>query len=142
MSAAHDLGLVTSASQVVGFGEGPEHRFRAQDAIRRTQEVSLERAGSGFLSFVMWPLQHESRFGTVFGEKLGYDLGATTDQYLRHVALSRLFLDNVPHLGASWPTMGPEVAARALGGGADDFGSTMIEENELHAAASAGNSDK
>ena len=136
MGAAHELDMVTSASQVIGFGEGPEHRFRALAAIRERQDESLKRFGNGFLSFVMWPLQHESRFGTVFGDRLGYDLGATPDQYLRHVALCRLFLDNISHVGASWPTMGPDVAMQALDWGADDFGSTMLEENVVSSAGS------
>ncbi len=136
MGEAHSLGMVTSASQVIGFGETPEHRFQALAAVRDRQDESLEAFGRGFLSFVMWPLQHESRFGRVFGDRLGRTLGADEPAYLRHLALSRLFLDNIPHVGASWPTMGPEVAMRGLSYGADDFGSTMLEENVVSSAGS------
>ncbi len=136
MGEAHALGMVTSASQVIGFGETPEHRFHALAAVRGRQDESLERFGRGFLSFVMWPLQHESRFGRVFGDRLGKTLGADENEYLRHLALCRLFLDNIPHVGASWPTMGPEVAMRGLAYGADDFGSTMLEENVVSSAGS------
>lgn len=136
MRVAHRLGLVTSASQVIGFGEDPKHRFLAQKAVRDLQDESLARGSDGFLSFVMWPLQYESRYGEVFNVKKGIPLGADREQYLRHVALSRIFLDNFRHLGASWPTMGPAIAKEALGYGADDFGSTMLEENVVSSAGS------
>lgn len=136
MSDAHSLGMVTSASQVIGFGEKPRHRVNALAGIRDTQDHSLANYEAGFLSFVMWPLQFESRFGEVFGGLKGIELGAEREEYLRHTALSRLFLDNVPHIGASWPTMGPVIAAEALSFGADDFGSTMIEENVVSSAGS------
>ncbi|MFT7618635.1 MAG: cyclic dehypoxanthinyl futalosine synthase [Planctomycetota bacterium] len=136
MSDAHSLGMLTSASQVIGFGEEPRHRVNALAGIRETQDHSMAQYGLGFLSFVMWPLQFESRFGAVFGGLKGIKLGAEREEYLRHTALSRLFLDNVPHVGASWPTMGPIVAAEALSYGADDFGSTMIEENVVSSAGS------
>jgi cyclic dehypoxanthinyl futalosine synthase len=136
MRVAQRLGLVTSASQVIGFGEAARHRFLALLALRDLQDESLASHGNGFLSFVMWPLQYESRYGEVFGLKKGMALGATPEQYLRHLALCRLFLDNVPHVGSSWPTMGPEVAKEGLLFGADDFGSTMLEENVVSSAGS------
>ena len=137
MRVAQRLGMPTSASQVIGFGEEPRHRFLALEAIRDLQDESTAAGRKGFLSFVMWPLQYESRFGEVFSVKKGIALGADREQYLRHVALSRLFLDNVDHVGASWPTMGPEIAKEALGYGADDFGSTMLEENVVSSAGSS-----
>ncbi len=140
MLDAHSLGMVTSASQVIGFGEDPRHRFNALESIRSTQDKSLAVHGCGFLSFVMWPLQFESRYGEVFGGRKGVKLGAERNEYLRHTALSRLYLDNIRHIGASWPTMGPEIAAEALVFGADDFGSTMIEENVVSSAGSTNES--
>ena len=134
MREAQSLGIVTSCSQVIGFGENPRHRFEALEGCRDLQSESLANGYSGFLSFVMWPLQSESRFGAVFGERLGYKLGADEEDYLRHVALTRLFLPTIPHIGASWPTMGPEIAMKALLFGADDFGSTMMEENVVSTA--------
>ncbi|MEE9391366.1 MAG: CofH family radical SAM protein [Planctomycetota bacterium] len=136
MRIAQKLGMVTSASQVIGFGESAWHRFESLREIRDLQDESVAAHGNGFLSFVMWPLQYESRFGFVFGEKKGMELGATREQYLRHIALARLFLDNVPNVGASWPTMGPEIAQEALAYGANDFGSTMLEENVVSSAGS------
>jgi cyclic dehypoxanthinyl futalosine synthase len=136
MRIAQRLGLVTSSSQVIGFGEDPWHRFESLREIRDLQTESLAAHGNGFLSFVMWPLQYESRYGEVFGVRKGMKLGATREEYLRHTAIARIFLDNVPHIGASWPTMGPEIAKEALGWGADDFGSTMLEENVVSSAGS------
>ena len=63
-----------------------------------------------------------------------YSLGANSTEYLRHVAVSRLYLDNIDHIQASWPTMGMEVAQLALFAGADDAGSTMMEENVVSAS--------
>lgn len=136
MREAQKLNLVTSCSQVIGFGEEPRHRFEALAACRDVQDENQAAGRVGFLSFVMWPLQSESRFGAIFGDRLGLKLGADRDDYLRHVALSRLFLDNISHHGASWPTMGPEIAMEALQYGADDFGSTMLEENVVSSAGS------
>ena len=58
-----------------------------------------------------------------------YTLGIGSSEYLRHVAISRIFFDNIEHIQASWPTMGTKVAQMALFAGADDIGSTMMEEN-------------
>ena len=62
------------------------------------------------------------------------EMGAGAVEYLRHLAISRLYLDNIPHIQASWPTMGLEVAQLGLTAGADDIGSTMMEENVVSAS--------
>jgi cyclic dehypoxanthinyl futalosine synthase len=62
------------------------------------------------------------------------ELGATAQEYLRHIAVSRLFFDNIDHIQASWPTMGLGVAQLAMLAGADDAGSTMMEENVVSAS--------
>ncbi|HMS16719.1 MAG TPA: CofH family radical SAM protein [Planctomycetota bacterium] len=136
MEIAHQEGLYTSASQVFGFGEEIVHRLRALLRLRDQQDRSLARFGLGFMAFVSWPLQYESRFGDVFGGIKGMKLGATNEEYLRHAAFCRLFLDNIPHHQASWPTMGLSVAAQALRGGCDDMGGTMMEENVVSQAGS------
>ena len=63
-----------------------------------------------------------------------FELGAGPTEYLRHVAISRLFFDNISHIQGSWPTMGLDIAQMALLGGADDVGSTMMEENVVSAS--------
>ena len=56
-------------------------------------------------------------------------MGAGASEYLRHIAIARLYLYNIPHIQASWPPLGLDVAQMALLAGADDIGSTMMEEN-------------
>jgi cyclic dehypoxanthinyl futalosine synthase len=136
MEIAHELRLYTSASQVFGFGEEPQHRVRALQNLRDQQDRSLARFGHGFLAFVTWPLLFESRYGEVFGRLKGWKLGASAKEYLRHVAFCRCFLDNIPHLQASWPTMGLDTAAEGLHSGCDDMGGTMMEENVVSRAGS------
>jgi cyclic dehypoxanthinyl futalosine synthase len=132
MAIAQRLGLTTTASMVIGFGESVTERLNHLEAVRAHQDRALATHGNGFSAFIAWTAQFEntslgaSRFRPVFG--------ASREEYLRHVALSRLYLDNFDHIQASWPTMGPEVAQEALSYGADDFGSTMLEENVVSAA--------
>ena len=134
MGEAHELGLATTVTMVFGFGETSTHRIRAFEAIRRRQDESLANFGRGFTAFASWPLQFESRYGQVFAERKGWKLGATPDEYLRHTAFARIYLDNVPHFQASWPTMGLPCAERALSFGCDDLGGTMMEENVVSQA--------
>jgi cyclic dehypoxanthinyl futalosine synthase len=136
MGEAHALGLATTVTMVFGFGEEAAHRVRAFEAIRRRQDESLARFGRGFLAFASWPLQFESRYGQVFAERKGWKLGASCEEYLRHTAFARAYLDNVPHFQASWPTMGLPCAERALSFGCDDLGGTMMEENVVSQAGS------
>jgi cyclic dehypoxanthinyl futalosine synthase len=73
--------------------------------------------------------------GTPLGRsKFASEYGGTSTDYLRHTAVARIFLDNIPHISASWPTQGAKVGQMSLHFGADDFGSTMIEENVVSAA--------
>ena len=120
MAAAHELGLKTSATMMFGHletrSERLEHLFKIRDLQDRTR---------GFISFIPWTFQPGA---TALG---GEPLGAV--EYLRTLAVSRLVLDNVPHLQVSWVTQGPKIAQVALKFGADDFGSTMLEENVVAA---------
>ena len=88
-----------------------------------------------FTSFISWPVQLETNtFGKRNRGQNKFVLGAGPTEYLRHLAVSRLFLDNIQHIQASWPTMGLGVAQMALMAGADDAGSTMMEENVVSAS--------
>lgn len=135
MHEAQSLGLTTSATNVFGFGETALHRVKHMDRIRELQDQALEKGWTGFTSFVAWPVQLETN---VFGKRNKgtnrIELGAGPSEYLRHVAISRLFFDNISHIQGSWPTMGLDVAQMALFGGADDIGSTMMEENVVSAS--------
>ena len=133
MREAQALGMVTSATMVIGSGEKPDHRVAHLLRIRDLQDEALASHGNGFPSFIVWTMQVEkSPLGKVFAAR-GV-LPASAQDYLKAVALGRIVLDNVQHLGASWPTQGEKVAQAALAFGADDFGSTMLEENVVSAA--------
>jgi cyclic dehypoxanthinyl futalosine synthase len=120
MAAAHRLGLKTSATMMFGHLETRDDRLEHMFKIRDLQDLT-----GGFVSFIPWTYQPG---GTALG---GESAGAV--EYLRTLAISRLVLDNIPHLQVSWVTQGPKVAQVALSFGADDFGSTMLEENVVAA---------
>ena len=135
MGEAQSLGLTTSATNVIGFGEDFSARIEHMKKIRNLQSHSLRHYGTGFTSFIAWPVQLETNtFGRRNRGQNKHVLGAGSSEYLRHLALSRLFLDNIEHIQASWPTMGIAVAQMALLAGADDAGSTMMEENVVSAS--------
>ena len=135
MQEAQQLGLTTSATNVIGFGESNRHRVQHMQRVRSLQDDSLEQGFDGFTSFIAWPVQLENNsFGKRNRGQNRVELGASAHEYLRHVAISRLFFDNIPHIQASWPTMGMGVAQMALFAGADDAGSTMMEENVVSAS--------
>jgi cyclic dehypoxanthinyl futalosine synthase len=123
MELAHREGMKTSVTMMYGLGETLAERL---EHLLRVREVQA-RTG-GFTAFITWPLQPENT-----PEFSGH---AKTDatEYLRTVAMSRIVLDNVPNLQASWVTMGMKVGQTALHFGCNDFGSLMIEENVVSAA--------
>lgn len=121
MAAAHALGLRTTATMVIGLGETIDHRLEHLSRIR-----ALQDATGGFTAFIPWTFQPGHTQLSV--------PEASSVEYLRFLALSRLFLDNVPNIQASWVTQGPRIGQLALFFGANDFGSTMIEENVVAAA--------
>ena len=132
MRAAHALGLTTTATMVIGFGETVEQRLGHLQKLRDLQDESLRLHGRGFTAFIAWSLQVEN---TPLGRsKTRYEYGASAHDYLRLAAVARLFLDNFPHIQASWPTQGLRMAEVALEFGCDDFGSTMLEENVVSSA--------
>lgn len=135
MEEAQSLGLTTSATNVIGFGESLEQRVEHMRRIRDLQDRSLEQHSKGFTSFIAWPVQLEvNSFGRRNRGQNKVELGSGSTEYLRHVAVSRLFLDSVPSIQSSWPTMGIKTAQLALFGGANDVGSTMMEENVVSAS--------
>ncbi len=122
MREAHALGLRTTATMVFGFGETPEHIIKHLDRLRALQDQT-----AGFTAFICWPFQSE-------GTRLRLEDDTSAHRYLRVFSLARLYLDNVPNLQVSWPTMGPDIGQVALRFGGNDFGSAMIEENVVSQA--------
>jgi cyclic dehypoxanthinyl futalosine synthase len=135
MRIAQRLGLTTTASMVIGFGETIEQRIAHLQRLRDLQDESLTARGRGFSAFIAWTLQIEN---TPMGRSKGRDeYTAGAGEYLRLVSMARLFLDNFAHVQASWPTQGLRLAEVALEFGCDDFGSTMLEENVVSAAGTS-----
>jgi len=125
MEEAHNLGLRTTATMMFGHIETAEERL---EHLRRLRELQ-DRTG-GFTAFIPWPFQPDN---TVLAEVEK----ASAMTYLRMLALSRIYLDNFSSVQASWVTQGPKIAQLSLSFGANDFGSTMIEENVVAAAGVA-----
>ncbi len=135
MGEAQSLGLITSATNVFGFGESHFQRMEHMEKIRSLQDKSISSGYPGFTSFISWPVMLENNaFGKIGRRRNLMGLGAGAVEYLRHVAVSRLFMSNIDHIQSSWPTMGLGVAQIALSAGADDIGSTMMEENVVSAS--------
>jgi cyclic dehypoxanthinyl futalosine synthase len=128
MRVAHELGMKTTATMVFGFQETAEHVFVHLDRLREVQDAAIERGGPGrFTAFITWPFQAE-------GTRLKLRDDTSAWRYLRVQALARLYLDNIPNIQVSWPTLGPEIGEIGLRFGANDFGSVMIEENVVSQA--------
>jgi len=120
MQTAHELGLPTSATMMFGHIETPTQMLTHMLRIRELQDKT-----SGFTAFIPWSFQPDNTHIHV--------RKATAWQYLRVLALSRIVLDNITNIQASWVTQGDKVAQLALSFGANDLGSTMIEENVVAA---------
>jgi cyclic dehypoxanthinyl futalosine synthase len=129
LDVAQGLGLYTISTMVIGFGETLTQRARHMVKIRDQQDKALEQHdGNGFSGFAVWTLQTEHT------RLHGKAPGATAHEYLRNLAVSRLALDNIVNIQVSWPTLGFKVGQVGLFYGANDFGSTMMEENVVSAA--------
>ncbi len=124
MREAHRAGLRTTVTMMYGSVDTMEDRVEHLIKSRELQDET-----GGFTAFIPWSFQPD---GTELeGER------ASAFDYLRTVAVSRLMLDNIPHMQASWVTQGPKVAQVALRYGLNDFGSTMMEENVVSSAGCA-----
>ncbi|WP_436967521.1 cyclic dehypoxanthinyl futalosine synthase [Allorhodopirellula heiligendammensis] len=117
MRAWHELGGVSSATMMFGHVETLAERV---EHLRRLRDLQDET--DGFTAFICWTFQPEH---TQMSElpKIG------SFEYLKMLAVSRLYLDNIPNLQSSWVTQGMKIGQMALMFGANDMGSLMIEEN-------------
>lgn len=139
METAHLTGMRTTATMMFGSVEKAEDIIDHLDRVR-----SLQDKTGGFTAFIPWSFQPGNTELGIGG--LGSGIGirkkadprapvaepwaaATAVDYLRVLALSRIYLDNIKNIQASWVTQGLKLAQVALRFGANDFGSTMIEEN-------------
>lgn len=120
MKAVKNAGMHGTATMVIGLGETHEQRALHLQRIRDAQDET-----NCFLAFISWTYQP---IRTLPGQRV------SPEEYLKNVAISRIFLDNIPNFQTSWVTMGPEIGKKSLLFGCNDFGSTMIEENVVSAA--------
>jgi len=121
--SAHSLGMRTTATMMFGVGESNAQRVEHFRVVRDLQD----RTG-GFTAWIPWTFQKEN---TVLDGKVEEAGGF---EYLKTLAVSRLYLDNIRHVQGSWVTQGPKIGQVSLSFGADDLGSIMIEENVVYAA--------
>jgi cyclic dehypoxanthinyl futalosine synthase len=126
MRDAHRIGMSTTATMMYGHVETLEERV---EHMRRVRELQDETRG--FRAFISWTFQRD---GNRLDDLVPEDTRPTSFDYLLTQAVSRIYLDNVPHIQSSWVTQGMKVGQVALGFGADDMGSVMIEENVVSAA--------
>ena len=124
---AHALGMRTTATMMFGCGETLAHRVLHFERIRQLQEET-----GGFTAFIPWMFQRE---GTSLGRFIKEE--ATGADYLRTLAISRIYLDNIWNVQASWLTPGIQLGQVALRFGGNDLGSILIEENVVSTAGCA-----
>jgi cyclic dehypoxanthinyl futalosine synthase len=126
MRHAHRLGISTTATMMYGHVETVAERVEHMRRIRELQDET-----HGFRAFISWTFQRD---GNRLAAKVPVASMPTSFDYLLTQAVSRIYLDNVDHIQSSWVTQGMKVGQVALGFGADDLGSVMIEENVVSAA--------
>ncbi|MEO6503139.1 MAG: cyclic dehypoxanthinyl futalosine synthase [Jatrophihabitantaceae bacterium] len=130
METAHNLGVQSTATFMMGTGETNAERVEHLSMVRDVQD----RTG-GFRSFIPWTYQPENNH-------LKGRTQATSLEYLRMIALARLFFDNITHLQGSWLTTGKDIGQLTLHFGADDLGSVMLEENVVSSAGARHRSNR
>lgn len=129
MEAAHEEGLKSTGTMMFGITETLAERIEHLRVLREQQDRALARNnGGGYTAFAAWPFQsgHTPWAGKV--------PKPTDAEYLRTIAVARIYLDNFPHIQSSWVTMGRKTGQVALHYGCDDMGSLMLEENVVSAA--------
>jgi cyclic dehypoxanthinyl futalosine synthase len=121
MDVAHSMSIPTTATMMFGMGETRDQRLMHLERLRE-----LQTRNPGFVSFIPWTLQPDNTpIGKRFPDRV------PGEEYLRWLAIGRLYLANIPNVQASWLTQGLDVGRRGLHYGANDLGSTMIEENVI-----------
>ena len=123
-SSAHQLGMRTTATMMFGCGETLQHRVNHLETLRQLQEET-----GGFTAFIPWPFQPEN---TALGRRIKEE--TTAVDFLKTLAVSRIFLDNVVNIQTSWVTQGLKVCQLGLRFGGNDVGSVMLEENVVRQA--------
>ena len=124
MRTAHSIGMKSTATMVIGFGETLSQRLEHMKKIRDLQDET-----GSFRAFITWTYQPKNT--ALGGEKV------SAQDYMKTLAMTRIFLDNVEHIQGSWVTQGERIGQLTLTFGADDLGSIMLEENVVRAAGTS-----
>ncbi len=124
--AAHEIGMKTTATMMFGSVDKDEDII---EHLRRVRELQDETGG--FRAFIIWSFQPNQ---TELQKQGIVRFRASPNRYLKILALSRLYLDNFQNIQSSWVTQGSYIGQLALLFGANDLGSTMMEENVVSAA--------
>ncbi len=131
MDEAHRQRIRTTATMMLGHVETVAERVEHFGRIRESQDRAHTEVGSdqGYRAFIPWTYQPDNT------ELAALAPGRTTaEDYLKTLAVARIFFDNVDHVQGSWLTVGKGTGQRSLAFGADDLGSIMLEENVVSAA--------
>ncbi len=123
---AHRVGIKSTATMMFGTVESDEDIVEHWEHIRKLQDET-----GGFRAYIMWSFQSDN---TRLKKELPEMKKQSSNRYLRLLAVSRLYLDNFKNIQSSWVTQGSYVGQLALLFGANDLGSTMMEENVVSAA--------
>ncbi|WP_373069587.1 dehypoxanthine futalosine cyclase [Sulfurimonas sp.] len=126
---AHQLGIMSTATMMYGTVETDEDIIDHLDMVRNLQDET-----GGFRAFIMWSFQGKN---TELLRQIPDMEKPSSNRYLRLLAVARLYLDNVPNIQSSWVTQGPYIGQLALKFGANDLGSTMMEENVVSSAGAS-----
>jgi cyclic dehypoxanthinyl futalosine synthase len=136
MEVAHSIGFKSSATMMYGHVETYEDRVEHLRALRDLQDRT-----NGFTAFVLWNFQRgDTPLGKIMnayerdGKLPKYNKDSSGEEYLRSLAVSRIFLDNFKNFQASWVTQGHEIGQLSLNFGCNDLGGNMMEENVVSAA--------
>ena len=124
MKIAHKIGMNSTATMVIGFGENISQRVEHMEKIRNLQDET-----GGFRAFISWTYQPKNTI--LGGEKIN------SWEYMKTLAFTRIFLDNIEHIQGSWVTQGEKIGQLTQIFGADDLGSIMLEENVVKAAGTS-----
>ena len=128
MEEAHAIGMKTTATMMYGHVETHAERVEHLRVLREQQDRALARRnGGGYTAFICWSLQPDNTEMAGTPKTGGYE-------YLKTLAVARMYLDNIPNIQSSWVTQGEKVGQLALLHGANDMGSTMLEENVVSQA--------
>ena len=134
MEQAHAMGIPTTATMMFGHVETLEERIEHLEKLRQLQDKT-----HGFTAFIAWGFQPGN---TQLQGETGINTAITGFEYLKTLAISRIFLDNFDNLQSSWVTQGPKIGQVSLYYGANDMGSTMMEKNVVAAAGTVYSMDE